>query len=166
MITALAGEFLAGRRVSDHPVREIGQGECVGQETQSAAAPHAGQSERLRQSGGSLILPEEPSGRNQRVAAAPVVLTSISREQNFVGTVADIDQIGDACGLDRLILEAEPAPLADILRQRFVFDQFDGCRGKHLRQTVRITSVTNSGSGSAPAYASSACSLAVASANQ
>jgi hypothetical protein len=76
-----------------------------------------------------------PSGSSQRVVSAGRLDLDFA-EQNFVRVIADLDDIRNPRVLDRLILETEPTPFGDVLRQRFVFDELGGRRCQRLRQAI------------------------------
>ena len=133
---AIAGpDFFAAGESGDDVASEIGERKGVCQKAESAATPHAGQGETSRERRRRFVLPQDAQ-RKQPARRRAGGLDFDFTEQNFVWFITDISDIHDPRVLDRLILEAEPSPFGDVLRQSLVFDELDGRSRQRLRQAV------------------------------
>src|SRR5215467_307129 len=100
------------------------QSKGVGEQTHAPAAPHARYSEHVGERCRWLVLPKNRQG--QKPMRRPSSCLDLGDgEQNFVGVIADIDEMRDTRSFDRLISQAKPAAFSNILRQCLVFDELN-----------------------------------------
>src|SRR5262249_4873782 len=98
------------------------QSKSVGEQTNAPTAPHARYSEHVGERCRWLVLPknrqwQKPMRRPSRS------LDLDDSEQNFVGIIADIDEMCDSRGFDRLISQAKPTAFGNMLRESLVLDE-------------------------------------------
>ena len=160
-------ELLAVRQGVDEAISEARQCEGVGQEAETAAAPDAGECQPMGQCGGRLILPQNGQRQQPATDAVAARFHFDLCQQDFPILVTDIGRISDIDRLDGLILQAEPAPFGEVLRQGVVSrSERVPSDNSAFAKLSRMTMVTNSGNGSGAGVCQDGQSLAGAKANQ
>ena len=155
-------ELPAPREGVDEAIGEARQCKGVGQEAETTAAPDAGECQPVGQCGGRFILPQNGQWQQPATDAVAARFYFDLASTGFRDRSSPILVAFPICDrLDGLILQTEPAPLGEILRQRHRprserFASDDSAFAKLSRMTM----VTNSGNGSGAGVCQAGQSLA------